>query len=100
MVNNIRKEKNMPTQLGDIKLYSLKEISETLKVTEVTLRSYLNSGRLRGQKMGTRWFVTENNLREYFKDNGKPETKKKISLHGITKNSAVTDKDIEEVKQI
>lgn len=90
----------MPTQLGDIKLYSLKEISETLKVTEVTLRSYLTSGKLKGQKMGTRWFVTENNLREYFRDTGKPETNKKISLFGITKDSVVTEKDIEEAKQI
>jgi len=90
----------MPTQLGDIKLYSLREISESLKVTEVTLRKYLNRGKLKGQKMGTRWFITEDNLKDYFQNTGEPERKHKISLRGIAKDSSVTDKDIEEAKRI
>ena len=90
----------MATQLGDIKLYSLREISEALKVTEVTLRKYLNSGKLKGRKMGTRWFITEDNLKDYFQNTGGAESKHKISLRGIAKDSPVTDKDIEEVKRI
>ena len=56
----------MPIQIGDIKLYSLKELSEKLEVTRVTLRSYLRSGKIKGRKMGTTWYVTEESLREYF----------------------------------
>jgi len=61
----------MPIEIGNIKLYSISELSEKLKVTEVTLRSYRRTGKMRGKKMGTAWYVTEEALREYF--NGLPE---------------------------
>jgi len=56
----------MPIQIGDIKLYSLQELSEKLGVTKVTLRTYLKNGKMKGQKMGTTWYVSEESLREYF----------------------------------
>lgn len=56
----------MPVQIGDIKLHSLKELSEKLGVTEVTLRTYLRNGKIKGRKMETTWYVTEESLREYF----------------------------------
>jgi len=56
----------MPIQIGDIRLYSLKELSEKLGVSEVTLRTYLREGKIKGRKMGTTWYVTEESLREYF----------------------------------
>jgi len=56
----------MPIQLGDIRLYSLKELSEKLGVTRVTLRTYLRDGKIKGRKMGTTWYVTEESLRGYF----------------------------------
>ena len=56
----------MPIQIGDIRLHSLKELSEKLGVTEVTLRTYLRTGKIKGRKMGTTWYVTEESLREYF----------------------------------
>ena len=56
----------MPIQIGDIRLYSLQELSEKLGVTKVTLRTYLKNGKMKGQKMGTTWYVSEESLREYF----------------------------------
>lgn len=56
----------MPIEIGDIRLYSISELAEKLKLTEVTLRSYLRAGKMRGKKMGTSWYVTEEALREYF----------------------------------
>jgi excisionase family DNA binding protein len=56
----------MPIQIGNIRLYSLKELSENLGVTKVTLRSYLRKGKIAGRKMGTNWYVTEESLREFF----------------------------------
>jgi excisionase family DNA binding protein len=56
----------MPIQIGDIRLHSLKELSEKLGVTRVTLRTYLRDGKIKGGKMGTTWYVTEESLREYF----------------------------------
>lgn len=56
----------MPIQIGDIRLYSLKELSEKLGVTKITLQTYLKTGKIKGRKMGTTWHVTEESLREYF----------------------------------
>jgi len=56
----------MPITIGNIKLYSVKELSESLNVTPITLRKYLVSGRLKGQKVGGTWYVIEESLREYF----------------------------------
>jgi len=56
----------MPLKIGEIKLYSIAELAKDLKVTKETLRAYLKKGKLKGQKMGTRWYVTEESLKEFF----------------------------------
>ncbi len=56
----------MPKQIGNIKLYTLKEISEALNVTPETLRAYIQQNRLQGQKVGQKWYTTEESLREFF----------------------------------
>ena len=56
----------MPIQLGDLKLFSLQELSKKLNITTVTLRAYIRQGKLRARKLGTRWYFTEEALREYF----------------------------------
>ena len=63
----------MPTQVGEMKLYSLLELSEQLSVTPVTLRKYIRTGRLRGQKVGGKWFILEENLRDFFAGQGLPQ---------------------------
>jgi hypothetical protein len=60
------KGENMPIQIGDIKLYSLLELSEPLKITTVTLRAYISQGKLKAQKAGGKWYVSEERLREFF----------------------------------
>lgn len=47
------------------------------------------------RKMGTKWLVTEDALREYFKEIKELKKEDRISLHGITNNSKVTEKGIE-----
>ncbi len=56
----------MPVRIGDSRLHSLKELSEKLGVTKLTLQTYLREGKIKGRKMGTTWYVTEESLREYF----------------------------------
>lgn len=60
----------MPIQIGDIKLYSVLELSQVLKITTVTLRTYIRQGKLKGQKIGGMWYITEERLKEFF--NGLP----------------------------
>lgn len=56
----------MAKQVGDLKLYDLRELAEMLGTTEDTLRHYLREGKLAGQKIGVKWYVSEDGLREYF----------------------------------
>ena len=48
--------------------------------------------------MGTKWLVTEDALKEYFKETREAKKEGRISLQGITSNSKVTEKDIGEAK--
>jgi len=57
----------MPIRIGEIKLYSVLELSKKLDVTPITLRTYIRHGKLAGRKVGGRWFVSEESLREYFR---------------------------------
>ena len=53
----------MVKQIGDIKLYSVKDLHEALGVNERTIRDWFNKGRLQGVKLGTQWHITEENLK-------------------------------------
>lgn len=57
---------SMPKKLGDLTLYSIDDLHELLGVSKVTLRMYLREGKLRGRKLGVKWFVTEVALRDFF----------------------------------
>ncbi|MEX0593507.1 MAG: helix-turn-helix domain-containing protein [Balneolaceae bacterium] len=56
----------MSKHVGDLTLYSIDDLHELLGVSKVTLRMYLREGKLRGRKLGVKWFVTEEALRDYF----------------------------------
>ncbi len=56
----------MPVEIGKVILYSLKELSPKLRVSEVTLRRYLREGKLQGKKIGTTWYVSEEALQKDF----------------------------------
>ena len=56
----------MPIVLGEVKLYSVSELSETLDINVQTVRKMFNTGKLKGRKMGRKWYVTEEALKQYF----------------------------------
>lgn len=47
-------------------MYDLKELSKILDMTVPSLRAYVNKGKLKGKKLGVKWYVTEQSLAEYF----------------------------------
>lgn len=55
----------MSEDLKGMKLYNLKEVAELLSVTERTLHNYIKDGRLKGQKIGGRWKISETNLKRF-----------------------------------
>lgn len=58
----------MPIVIEDIKLYTVKELSELTGVTNITLRSYIINGKIKGRKMGGRYFVTADALKQFFSE--------------------------------
>ena len=56
----------MPIDIGNIRLFSVLELSEKLRCAPGTIREYLREGRLKGRKVGVKWYVSEESLREYF----------------------------------
>lgn len=56
----------MPIKIGDIVLYDVLELSKKLDVTPITLRSYMKAGKLTGRKVGGKWYVSEESLKDYF----------------------------------
>ncbi len=42
----------MPIKIEDMKLYTVKDLSKILDVTPITVRKYITTGKLRGQKDG------------------------------------------------
>ena len=59
----------MPKQLAGITLFSLNEISKELGLSTATLRRYIHSKneekKLIAKKVGTIFYVTENNLKSF-----------------------------------
>ncbi len=52
-------------KLGDIRAYDVQEIAKIFDMTPQSIRKFLREGRIRGRKFGTRWYVTEEAMREY-----------------------------------
>lgn len=67
----------MPVQIGDLVLYSISEISEALNINPHTFRRYIREGKVKGQKVGNKWYISEESLREFFR--ATPEAKPKAN---------------------
>lgn len=55
----------MPLIVSGVKLYNVKEVAEMLESTEATIRVYFRDGTLKGRKITGKWYVTEENLKQY-----------------------------------
>ncbi len=48
-----------------MQIYDVPQLVEMLKVSKKAVRSYLISGQLRGRKVGKKWLVHEDAVREF-----------------------------------
>jgi excisionase family DNA binding protein len=94
----------MPLVVEDIKLYSVKELSELLGVTKAAILRYIKTGRLKAQMLGGKWVVASDNLKEFltgsYRKPSSSEESKRISLRGITDGNNLTDQDFQEARKI
>lgn len=51
--------------MTDLKVYTLDEVADILKVTKRTLYNYIKAGELPAIKMGKYWRVTQENLQSF-----------------------------------
>ena len=62
----------MSIQLGNLVLFDVRELSKKFDMSPVTVRILFRRGKLKGRKIGKRWYISEDALRDYFKEPGKP----------------------------
>ena len=82
----------MVKQIGDIKLYSVKDLHDALGVNERTIRDWFNKGRLIGVKIGTEWNITEENLKRFL--NGEEGGEKKRELRALKTKKTKRKKEV------
>ena len=51
--------------MTDIKVYNLVEIEKILQVSQRTLYRYIKGGRLKANKIGNKWIVTEQDFKDF-----------------------------------
>lgn len=56
-------------------LLTLEDVSRILKVSEYTIRKYISQGKLEGVRVGGRWRVRQEALRNYVESRTKPKSK-------------------------
>jgi len=52
-------------KIGDIKAYDVQELAKLFDMTPQSIRKFIREGRIKGRKVGTRWYVTEEAIRDY-----------------------------------
>jgi len=53
-------------ELGNVRLFTLAEVSKKLGLSKASLRRYIRGHRLAGQKVGNSWLISEDSLRQFF----------------------------------
>jgi len=59
--------------LESIKMYDLQELSEKIGISVVSLREWIRQGKLKAKKIGVKYYVSEDSLIEFLKEDSKKE---------------------------
>lgn len=50
---------------GEIELLKVEDIAKTLKVNKITIRRYIQAGKLKAQKIGRNYYISKESFREF-----------------------------------
>lgn len=64
LINKLEGRQTMKTIAG-IEMYEVEDLMDQLNLSRYTVRNYLKDGKLKGRKIGIRWYVSEDNLAEF-----------------------------------
>jgi excisionase family DNA binding protein len=59
----------MPVIIGNVKVYTIEELSKVLDVNIRTLRTYIKNGKIKGVKMGRKVYIAEKFLEDFLLGN-------------------------------
>ncbi len=62
----------MPITIEDTSLYTVIETAQALEVGEQTVRNWIKLGKLRSQKVGKAYFITEGDIIAFLKGENTP----------------------------
>ena len=71
--------------MADIRVYTLDEVADIMKVTKRTLYNYIKAGTLKAVKMGKYWRVSEESLQAFI-STGTPILEENRRKENQTKN--------------
>lgn len=54
-------------KIDDIKAYDVQEVAEMLHISAQTVRAYIKQGKLKAQKTGNKYVITEETLKAFIK---------------------------------
>lgn len=54
--------------MADVKVFTLDDIAELLKVNKKILYNHIKDGKLKGSKVADKWVVTEEQFKDYIKN--------------------------------
>lgn len=52
----------------DLKVYTIKEVSEILRVSQMSVSRYIKAGKLKGSRLGRIYRITESDLKAFLND--------------------------------
>ena len=67
-------------EIGNTIIYDIREIAAEFNVTYSTIGRYIREGRIKGQKVGTKWYISEEAIADFFRQ---PYVKSKNGKSGM-----------------
>lgn len=53
-------------EIGGVRVFDVREVAKKFGVSVPTIRRYVKSGRLPGQRVGVKWYISESGLNQFF----------------------------------
>jgi len=55
-------------EIAGVKLYSVNDMAKELKISEVTIRTYLRQRKIKAKKIGGKWYATAESIRTFLQE--------------------------------
>ena len=59
-------------EIAGLELYTIQELANKIHLSDRSIRNYIHDGKLKARKVGQRWYISTEAIREYF---GQPANK-------------------------